>query len=88
MEGRNLRDGEGNWKIGSWDKKKMLNRGANTGKKQKVSSETGEVLSGEKRVSWKTAGMMARKEEGPESEGVTCIVDGCDNGGVERDKKS
>lgn len=27
------------------------------------------------------AGMMARKEERPESEGVTCIVDGRDNGG-------
>lgn len=26
------------------------------------------------------AGMMARKEERPESEGVTCIVDGRDNG--------
>lgn len=29
--GRNMRDGEGNWKIGSWDEKKMLNRRANTG---------------------------------------------------------
>lgn len=46
------------------------------------------MLLGEGRVRWKMAGMIARKEEGPKSEGVTCIVDGCDNGGVEREKKS
>lgn len=32
--------------------------------------------------------MIKTKEEGPKIEGMTCIVDDCDNGGVGRDEKS
>lgn len=83
--GGNMRDGEGNWKIGSWDGKKCWTGEQTQGK---VTSDVQEVLSEEKRVRWKMAGMIVRKEERPKSAGVTCIVDGCDNGGVGREEKS
>lgn len=78
--------GKGNWKIGSWDEKKGSWTGEQT--QEKVTSYIEQVLSGEKRLRWKMAGLMVRKEEGPRSEGVTCIVDGRDNRTVGREEKS
>lgn len=46
----------------------------------------GGVLLWEKRVRWKMAYMIVRKEEWPESGRMTCIVDGCDNWGVGREE--
>lgn len=46
------------------------------------------MLSGEGKVRWKIAGLIVGEEEGPKNVGVTCLVDGCDSGGVGRDEKS
>lgn len=76
--GRNMRDGEENWKIGSWDGEKMLNRRANTGESH---IRYREIVVREKRVRRKRqVGSQRKRESGRKSARVTCIVDACDNG--------
>lgn len=58
----------------------MLNRRTKT-------KEKSDLLSGKKWVGQKKTVIIAQKDEVPRIVQVTCVVDGCDNEGEERDRK-